>query len=179
MCTILGRLLRNDIIWMRKVFSPTKKSKITGDGKAACTLAGDNNEPATAGEIVSPAVTFPIVVTTEKNQEDSSLLDNKAFVTLVEECVAIIKEFESFCTEPITEAEKNMALLTIERLTQALELSGLIRIPDEFSFNRNRHEVDHSVKPKTYVADGKEITEIIAPGLYIENRVFIKSKVKV
>jgi len=106
--------------------------------------------------------------------EPISPLENKPFVKLVEECIDLMNEFESYTERLESEEGKMMAQMIVRRLQESLERSGLERIDDEkepFTI------LKHKPEPMMPVAEGKTLKGIIAPGLAIENRVFRKAKV--
>ena len=104
-----------------------------------------------------------------------TLLNNKEFVKIVEECVDIMNEFETYMNRLQSEEAKIMGELVIKRLQELLERSGLDRIDDittPFSI------LLHTPIPLVPVQEGEPIIKILQPGLILENRVFLKAKIQ-
>lgn len=119
----------------------------------------------------------------EKKTEEStteafpiSLLDNKPFAKLAEECVDLMNEFEGYIDRLETAEGKMIVEMLEKRFQEILERSGLQRIDNE---NEPFSVLRHTPVPMEPVSEGIALSEIICPGLLLENRVLRKAKVKI
>jgi|GEM_PF-4108440 len=105
-----------------------------------------------------------------------SLLGNRSFVKLAEECADVMDEFDVYIERLESEEGKMIAKMAVKRLQELLERSGLQRIDDvsePFSILR------HDPVPMMPVSEGKRLEKILQPGLALDNRVFRKARVKI
>lgn len=123
-------------------------------------------------EEMKPEVDEPPVV---PEPPSSSLLDNKEYIRLLEECAALIAEFEQYHTRLTSEEGKMMVEMFAQRLREAMLLSGAQSIDCDSAFNILRH----TPVPMRYIVNDTPIEEIFETGIAIENRVFVKAKVRV
>ncbi len=105
-----------------------------------------------------------------------SLLDNKSFVKLAEECVDAMDEFDGYIERLESDEGKMIAEMIVKRLQELLERSGLQRIDD---VNEPFSVLRHIPVPMEPVSEGASLDEIIQAGLALENRTLLKAKVKV
>lgn len=113
-------------------------------------------------------------VYTENGVSSSSLLDNKAFVKLFAECADIINELEKLSPRFNTAENKLLLELINDRLRQALFLAGGKPICNDECFDSRLHYCLENISAK----DGTKIETTIESGIRLEERVFVKSKVK-
>lgn len=113
-------------------------------------------------------------VTKDKTNTVTSLLDNKPLVKMFEECADVIKQIErikkGFQSEELCDVLDSVR----EQLVQAMNLSGGNLINDEKSFNILRHQCRRGVNAE----EGDEITNTLASGISLEDRVFVKALVE-
>jgi hypothetical protein len=102
-------------------------------------------------------------------------LDNKPWVNLVEECVALVDEVDRLrlSLDPMA---SDFADHVSCRVLEILERSGVTIIFGDASFDRNRHEPE---TPSDSVAEGTPILEFLSPGFSVERRIFRRARVKV
>lgn len=105
-----------------------------------------------------------------------SLLENKSFIKVVEECVDVMDEFESYIERVETDEGKMIAEIVVKRLQELLERSGLHSINDT---NEPFSILRHVPSPMSSVPEGIRIQKIIRLGLAIENRVFRRAIVEI
>lgn len=104
-----------------------------------------------------------------------TLLDNKEYIHLMEQCAALIAEFETLYPRMQTDEGRMMVEMTGQRLREAMLLSGAQSIDSDHTFNILRH----TPVPMHYVTNDTPLAEIIEMGIAVGNRVFVKAKVKV
>jgi hypothetical protein len=104
-----------------------------------------------------------------------SLLKNDAYIKLAELCCEMHDELDRMSRQFSDSTMLNFIDMQKSRIREALILSGATAIDEESVFSLLRHK---SVSPGI-VRDGTPIQETIEPGIAIESRVMIKSKVKV
>lgn len=126
-----------------------------------------------AEKFVEPEEEPKIIVNQEPDKEPS-LLENRAFVKLAEECTDLMNEFDGYAERLETVEGKMMAEMVVKRMQELLERAGLERIDD---VNTGFLILQHKPEPMMPVSEGLAIKEIIQSGLKLENRVFRKAKV--
>ena len=137
----------------------------------------ENNQESMIG-VDNPEISIiePEEMIFEMEKELPSLLDNRIFIKLVEECVDIMNEFESFIDRMETDEGREVAQMIVRRLQESLERLGLSRIDD---VNVPFSILLHNPEPMMPVADGEALEKVLLSGLKIENRVFRKAKVQI
>ena len=110
-----------------------------------------------------------IITTCAKN-----LLENKPFISIVEELSDIMDEMSQYQERTSTEEGQFLLKLFVERIQEALVRNGLDSMQSDTLFSLSRH----IPFPIVIVKEGTQISKIHAPGLAIENRVFRKAKVE-
>lgn len=106
--------------------------------------------------------------------EAISLLDNKPYVLLAEQCSQIYEELDKISKQLDDSTILDFIDMQKTRIREALVLSGASLIDEEDSFDG----LKHSALPVNGVANGRTIDSIIESGITIDERVFIKSIVK-
>jgi hypothetical protein len=109
-------------------------------------------------------------------EEQPSLLENDVFIKMVEDCVDVMNEFESYTNRLESEESKMIVGLIVKRLQELLECAGLDRIDD---VNAPFSVLCHSPVPMIPVNEGETIKKILKAGLILENRVFVKARVEI
>lgn len=109
-------------------------------------------------------------------EEKTPLLKNEAFVKLVEECVDLMNEFDSYTNRLESDESKMIVGLIVKRTQEFLERAGLERIDD---VNASFSVLLHTPVPMIPVMEGEPIKKILQGGLMLENRVFVKAKVEI
>jgi molecular chaperone GrpE (heat shock protein) len=104
-----------------------------------------------------------------------SLLDNSAFMALVEQQLQLMKRVQAMQSMYAEERVKVVLEQIQADLHSALEIAGAQRIETDIRFDPLRHEP----VPMRIVATGVPIATVLEPGLIIENRVLIKARVRV
>ncbi|GIW96400.1 MAG: hypothetical protein KatS3mg110_4441 [Pirellulaceae bacterium] len=103
-------------------------------------------------------------------------LDNRPWVSLVEECAGLYEDLERLAT---TFNGHDGAIELIEymenRLLEILQRCGVTIIDGDKHFSRIRHRV---TELQTKVAEGQPIVETIRPGLAVGRRVFCRAVVR-
>lgn len=127
--------------------------------------------------LLCPTTPEPQPESVETGGENScdSLLKNDAYIKLAEQCCEMHEELDRMSNQFSDIDMLNLIDMQKSRIREALILSGATAIDEESTFNLLRH------KPQSpgIVRDGAPILETVEPGVAIENRVMIKSKVKV
>lgn len=101
-------------------------------------------------------------------------LENKPWVGLVEECVAVIEDLERHMDD-FDEPRREIAGHIVSRLEEALARSGVEVISDEEAFDRNRHR---PVEESAANASDAAISEILSPGFVVGRRVLRRARVR-
>ena len=117
----------------------------------------------------------PTACSTESGSVPVSLLKNEAYLKLAEQCCEMHEQLDRMSNQFSDADMLNLINMQKSRIREALILSGATAIDEESTFNLLRH------KPQSpgIVRDGVPILETVEPGVAIESRVIIKSKVKV
>lgn len=140
-------------------------------------------EPDDNAEDVSPVLTQMMLEKQRENEplpedpdsDGDQLLDNKEYIHLMEECAVLIAEFEQYHPRMQTDEGRMMVEMIGQRLREAMLLSGAQSIDSDRTFNILRH----TPVPMRYITNDTPLEEIIEIGIAVENRVFVKAKVKV
>lgn len=111
----------------------------------------------------------------DPDSDGDQLLDNKEYIHLMEECAVLIAEFEQYHPRMQTDEGRMMVEMIGQRLREAMLLSGAQSIDSDRTFNILRH----TPVPMRYITNDTPLEEIIEIGIAVENRVFVKAKVKV
>lgn len=111
----------------------------------------------------------------DPDSDGDQLLDNKEYIYLMEECAALIAEFEQYHPRMQTDEGRMMVEMIGQRLREAMLLSGAQSIDSDRTFNILRH----TPVPMHYVTNDTPLEEMIEMGIAVGNRVFVKAKVKV
>mgnify|MGYP000942078176 CR=1 FL=1 len=130
-----------------------------------------------SGEKLPVQVNFSIETQVNLVEEIStSLLNNRPFVKLTEECIDLMNEFEGYVERLESSEGKMIAGMVVKRFQEILERSGLQRIDDKTeTFSLLRH-IPVPMKP---VPEGSLFNEIVTPGLALETRVLRKARVRI
>ncbi len=127
-----------------------------------------NVEKSKAEEAIGPS--------SQEVEEKRTLLENEAFVKLVEECVDTMKEFDGYINRLESDESKMIIELIIKRIHELLERAGLDRIDD---VNTPFSVLLHLPVPLEPVMEGVPVRKILQTGLILDNRVFVKAKVEI
>ena len=104
----------------------------------------------------------------------SSILDNQAYIKLVEDVVSLGDEVAKLRIT-LPEAAVGFAEYVTAQLEEILDRNGVIPIEEETRYDVRRHQV----VPMQLVPDGVEIIQTIKPGWRLGNRIFRRACVKV
>lgn len=140
-----------------------------------------NREPVKAASVSE--VKADNITETQKNDDDVAeptddvccLLDSGAYMALAEQCCQMHEELDAMQMQVSDPVVRDYIVMQKSRIRESLLLSGASIIDEETEFNRLRHQ---SVPP-SIVPNGTPIAETIEAGIEIENRVMIKSKVRI
>lgn len=107
--------------------------------------------------------------------EADALLDNKPLVKLFKECTDVLNELDRIA--PRFKSPDSEILLEVvqEKFYDALLLAGAKKIENDKNFDSLRHSSVDGLNAE----EGTPIEETILPGIILEDRVFIKAKVKI
>ena len=100
--------------------------------------------------------------------------DGKAWMSLVEECVALLDELDGMA-ERLDPAARPIAAHVVARMEEFLERQGVSRIENEAAYDPVRHKPS----PPCVVQKGTAILETLGPGLEAGGRVLRRAKVRV
>lgn len=109
-------------------------------------------------------------------EEKIPLLENEAFIKLVEECVDMMNEFDGYKSRLESDESKMIVELIVKRIQEFLERAGLQRIDD---MNEPFSVLRHTPVPMIPVKEGEPIRKILQAGLILDNRVLVKAKVEI
>ena len=112
---------------------------------------------------------------TELNDTTPSLLDNKPFVKLFDECCDIINEFERYPQRYKKISSEDLLEIVRENIITALCLSGGTLIDKEEIFDSLRHKCKDNIDTK----EGSEIDQILYPGVSLEEKIGIRAIVTI
>ncbi len=156
---------------------PTKEPDVIENSESPDDITADAPVPEEQVENeMQTGAGKDVVIDKPEEKLPPSLLDNKPFVKLTEECLDLMNEFEGYIARLETDEGKMMAEMLVKRFQEMLERSGLQRIDDK---NEPFSVLRHIPVPMEPVSEGTLLEKIICSGLALENRVFRKAKVKV
>lgn len=101
-------------------------------------------------------------------------LDNKPWISLVEDCVELVDELDRVI-DSLDPPRQEMVEHAIDRLREILERSSVDVITEEASFDRNRHK---PVNPAPGLSSGAPIAQTLSPGFAVGRRVLRRARVK-
>ena len=109
-----------------------------------------------------------------QEEPSSSILDNQAYIKLVEDIVYLGDELAKIRTT-LPEAAVGLAEYVAAQLEEILDRNGVTPIEEETRYDVRRHQV----VPMRLVADGADIIRTIEPGWCLENRILRRARVEV
>jgi hypothetical protein len=171
--TLIALHLKVDIMWL------IIAAAIAVLTAAACVLLNLSRftAPALAG---SPPIQYapPAPASLPQPALDapsSNPLDNRQWVSLVEECVELYDEFERHKTS-FDDSSRELAEHTNARLQEILERAGVETIASDSNFDPRRHKAKNTISAE---ATGDAlIAETISPGFAIGPRVLRRAHVR-
>jgi hypothetical protein len=102
-------------------------------------------------------------------------LDNKVWVNVVEECVALFDEMDRLGTT-VSEESRDLAEHVCDRLREILERSGVEVLEGSTEFDRRLHQLyGEAVRSP----DGTAVTRTISPGFRVGRRIFRRARVTI
>ncbi len=105
----------------------------------------------------------------------SNSLDNRQWVSLVEECVELFDEFERH-KESFDDSSRELAEHINSRLQEILERAGVETIASDSNFDPRRHKPKNAISVEATV--NALIAETISPGFAIGPRVLRRAHVR-
>lgn len=102
-------------------------------------------------------------------EEGTDPLDNRPWISLVEECVQLLDEMDREF-EHANAASKEVAAHAVSRLGEILERAGVEVIDREAIFDRLRHQALKATR-------GMTVIETVSPGYAVGRRVLRRAKV--
>jgi hypothetical protein len=123
---------------------------------------------------VSP-LDMPLVpAQTIEEAPGGELLDNRPWMKLVEEIIALFDELDRHRID-FDATRLEVADHVICRLQEMLERCDVEPISDEGDFDRNRHQPERSAR----VAPGATVTKTLSPGFRVGTRILRRARVSV
>jgi molecular chaperone GrpE (heat shock protein) len=114
--------------------------------------------------VVQPEIRIPAPVKLE---------DNKPFVKLANETADFMNELDALSAK-VDENSSKLIGHTLMRMQEYMERCGVARIDEESVYDVIRHRSASG----QHIAQGAPISEMIAPGLILGNKVLRRAKVK-
>ncbi len=101
-------------------------------------------------------------------------LDDRAWLKLVEECVALFDEMDRHLAD-FDPKRRELAEHVLFRLRELLERSGIEVIAQEEPFDRHRHQ---AVAPPGGHPQRMAVAEVLSPGFAVRQRVLRRARVR-
>ncbi len=151
-----------------------KEESITGKQKMSNNVVEEplskKKQSGSAKEVVEIEKIVEVPVKPKAN------LENKPWLKLSEDCVALIDEFDSIKSKSKSNDVISLMEHSVDRLLEIIERCGATRIEEnETEFDIARHKA----YPPAKVSQGTKIEGVLSPGLAVENRILRRAIVEV
>jgi hypothetical protein len=134
--------------------------------------AEPSTEPPLPSVLAPPELPIPSLLAPEPLGSDP--LDNKPWLKLVEENVALFDELDRHRAD-FDAPRQEVADHVICRLQEILERSGVDTIYGDANFDRSRHQPEGASR----VLPGATVTETLSPGFQVGRRILRRARVHV